>query len=80
VPTRPTVIAIPYQRAGAERLEAASNTCSADLEGPESTVRMVTTIAGIMVGLTFLFGFGNVVALGLRLGVPIWVALLIPAS
>jgi hypothetical protein len=41
---------------------------------------MVTTIVGIVVGLTFLFGFGNVLALGLRLGVPIWVALLIPVG
>ncbi|MCK9930676.1 hypothetical protein MXD62_26555 [Frankia sp. Mgl5] len=30
-----------------------------------------------VVGLTFLFGFGNVLALGLRLGVPIWVAPLV---
>jgi hypothetical protein len=30
----------------------------------------VTVIVGIIVGLTFLFGFGNVLALALRLGVP----------
>jgi hypothetical protein len=30
-----------------------------------------------VVGLTFLFGFGNVLALGLRLGVPVWVAPLV---
>jgi hypothetical protein len=36
---------------------------------------MATTIVGIVVGLTFPSGFGNVLALGLRLGVPIWVAL-----
>jgi hypothetical protein len=29
---------------------------------------------GVVVGLTFLFGFGNVLNLGLRLGVPVWVA------
>lgn len=29
---------------------------------------------GTVVGLTFLFGFGNVFALVLRLGVPVWVA------
>jgi hypothetical protein len=38
----------------------------------------VSAIVGIVVGLTFLFGFGNVLALGLRLGVPIWVAPLNP--
>jgi hypothetical protein len=37
----------------------------------------VTVIMGIVVGLTFLFGFGNVLNLALRLGVPIWVAPLI---
>jgi len=37
----------------------------------------VTVIVGIVVALTFLFGFGNVLALGLRLGVPIWVAPLV---
>ncbi|ABW12976.1 hypothetical protein Franean1_3576 [Parafrankia sp. EAN1pec] len=51
-----------------------SNECSADLAVPESTVTLVTVIVGTVVGLTFLFGFGNVLALGLRLGVPIWVA------
>ncbi|WP_239395514.1 MULTISPECIES: hypothetical protein [unclassified Frankia] len=35
----------------------ASNTRSADLVGPEPTVRMVTKIVEIVVGLTFLFGF-----------------------
>lgn len=32
---------------------------------------------GVVVGLTFLFGFGNVLNLALRLGVPIWVAPLV---
>ncbi|WP_425332233.1 hypothetical protein [Amycolatopsis alba] len=34
-------------------------------------------MVGIVVGLTFLFGFGNVFALALRLGVPVWVAPLV---
>jgi hypothetical protein len=37
-------------------------------------VRAVTVIMGTVVGLTFMFGFGNVLNLALRLGVPIWVA------
>ncbi|OXM47968.1 hypothetical protein CFP75_22985 [Amycolatopsis alba DSM 44262] len=37
----------------------------------------VSTMVGIVVGLTFLFGFGNVFALALRLGVPVWVAPLV---
>lgn len=40
-------------------------------------VKAVTVIMGIVVGLTFLFGFGNVLNLALRLGVPIWVAPLV---
>lgn len=32
---------------------------------------------GTVVGLTFLFGFGNVLNLALRLGVPVWVAPLV---
>lgn len=42
-----------------------------------TVVRAVTVIMGVVVGLTFLFGFGNVLNLGLRLGVPIWVAPLV---
>ncbi|AXB48511.1 hypothetical protein A4R43_15100 [Amycolatopsis albispora] len=34
-------------------------------------------IMGTVVGLTFLFGFGNVLNLALRLGVPVWVAPLV---
>ncbi|WP_439664779.1 hypothetical protein ACSHWB_44720 [Lentzea sp. HUAS TT2] len=34
-------------------------------------------IMAAVVGLTFLFGFGNVLSLALRLGVPVWVAPLI---
>ncbi|TCO65102.1 hypothetical protein EV192_101887 [Actinocrispum wychmicini] len=40
-------------------------------------VRAVTVTMGTVVGLTFLFGFGNVLNLALRLGVPIWVAPLV---
>ncbi len=40
-------------------------------------VRAVTSIMGTVVGLTFLFGFGNILNLALRLGVPTWVAPLI---
>ncbi|MGW6932934.1 hypothetical protein ACWGE0_22955 [Lentzea sp. NPDC054927] len=39
--------------------------------------RAVTVIIAAVVGLTFLFGFGNVLSLALRLGVPMWVAPLI---
>lgn len=42
-----------------------------------TVVQAVTAIMGIVVGLTFLFGFGNVLSLALRLGVPVWVAPLV---
>lgn len=45
--------------------------------GQPVVVRAVTVIMGIVVGLTFLFGFGNVLSLALRLGVPVWVAPLV---
>ncbi len=38
---------------------------------------MVTAIVGTVVGLTFLFGLGNVATLGIRLGVPTYVAILV---
>jgi len=41
------------------------------------TLQAVTLIMAAVVGLTFLFGFGNVWTLALRLGVPPWVAPLI---
>ncbi|MDX3224155.1 SpdA protein [Streptomyces sp. ME19-01-6] len=41
------------------------------------TLRAVTGIMAAVVGLTFLFGFGNVWTLALRLGVPPWVAPLV---
>jgi hypothetical protein len=40
-------------------------------------VGAVTVIMGTVVGLTLLFGFGNVLTLALRLGVPAWVAPLV---
>lgn len=43
----------------------------------ETINRAVTAIMGTVVGLTFLFGFGNVLSLALRLGVPAWVAPLV---
>ncbi|GDY52281.1 hypothetical protein SVIO_029040 [Streptomyces violaceusniger] len=42
-----------------------------------ATVRAVTGIMAAVVSLTFLFGFGNVWNLALRLGVPPWVAPLV---
>lgn len=44
---------------------------------PVAIVRTITVIMGTVVGLTFLFGFGNVLNLALRLGVPVWVAPLV---
>ncbi|SEP48431.1 hypothetical protein [Amycolatopsis saalfeldensis] len=44
---------------------------------PVVVVRVVTVIMGTVVGLTFLFGFGNVLNLALHLGVPVWVAPLV---
>lgn len=40
-------------------------------------MRCVTLVMAAVIGLTFLFGFGNVLALGLRLGVPVYVAPLV---
>jgi hypothetical protein len=40
-------------------------------------VRAVTVLMGAVVALSFLFGFGNVWALGVRLGVPMYVAPLV---
>ena len=45
--------------------------------GREYAVRAVTVLVGTVVGLSFLFGFGNVLALGIRLGVPAYVAPLV---
>lgn len=43
----------------------------------EITLRAVTVIACVVIGLAFLFGFGNVFDLALRLGVPIYIAPLV---
>ncbi|MEU8415960.1 hypothetical protein AB0C24_24510 [Amycolatopsis japonica] len=43
----------------------------------DAVLQLVTVIIGVIVGLTFLFGFGNVLAFGLRLGVSGWVAPLV---
>jgi hypothetical protein len=45
--------------------------------GRDVAVTLVTVIMVVVVGLTFAFGFGNVFQLGLRLGVPVWVAPLV---
>jgi hypothetical protein len=37
-----------------------------------AVIRAVTMIMGVVVGLTFLFGFGNILNLAFRLGVPVW--------
>jgi hypothetical protein len=39
--------------------------------------RAVTTVVFVIAGLTFAFGAGNGLALGLRLGVPGWIAPLV---
>jgi hypothetical protein len=44
---------------------------------PVAVIRAVTVIMGTVVGLTFLFGFGNVLDLALQLGAPVWVAPLV---
>nr|WP_035742535.1 hypothetical protein [Parafrankia elaeagni] len=46
-------------------------------QSKDIAVTLVTLIMALVVGLTFLFGFGNVLQLGLRLGVPIWIAPLV---
>ncbi|WP_322755351.1 hypothetical protein [Frankia sp. Cas3] len=63
--------------AGSTTSSTESNTRSAHLVVPDAAVRLVTVIVGIVVGLTFLFGFGNVATLGVRLGVPTYVAFLV---
>lgn len=45
--------------------------------GGATLTQAVTVIVGIVVGLTFMFGFGNVLNLALRLDVPAWVAPLV---
>jgi hypothetical protein len=55
------------------RQDAASSTPTPH----DPVVRAVTALMGAVVGLTFLFGFGNVWALALSLGVVPWVAPLV---
>jgi hypothetical protein len=57
----------------AERAADAVDPAGALLER-HVTLRAVTVIMATVVGLTFMFGFGNVWTLALRLGVPPWVA------
>lgn len=47
---------------------------------PHAVSRAVTVIMGAVIGLTFLFGFGNVLDLALRLKISVWVAPLIAPS
>ena len=44
---------------------------------PAAIVRAITVIMGTVVGLTFVFGFGNVLNPAVRLGVPAWVGPLV---
>lgn len=43
----------------------------------DTAIRALTGIIGTVIALTFLFGFGNVFHLGLRIGVPVYVAPLV---
>jgi hypothetical protein len=45
--------------------------------GRDPVAVVVTVVMGVVVGLTFLFGFGNVLSLALKLGVPAYVAPLV---
>jgi hypothetical protein len=44
---------------------------------PNVTLRCITMIVSVVIALTFLFGFGNVLDLALRLGVPVFIAPLV---
>ncbi len=63
--------------AGSTTSSTESNARSEHLVVPDAPVRLVTMIVRIVVGLTFLFAFGNVATLGIRLGVPTYVAFLV---
>jgi hypothetical protein len=61
---------------------AALSVLGADAAAPRSpeqdvTLRCVTMIVGVVIAPTFLFGFGNVLDLALRLGVPAFIAPLV---
>nr|WP_240529503.1 SpdA protein [Streptomyces antioxidans] len=62
-----------------ERADAAHTRPSGSIERV-ITLRGVTATMAAVVGLTFLFGFGNVWTLALRLGVPPWVAPLVASA
>jgi hypothetical protein len=50
---------------------------TAQAAGRDPIAVVVTVVMGVVVGLTFLFGFGNVLSLALKLGVPAYVAPLV---
>jgi hypothetical protein len=50
---------------------------TAQTTGRDPVAVVVTVVMGVVVGLTFLFGFGNVLSLALKLGVPAYVAPLV---
>lgn len=50
---------------------------SLDMADRESAVRVVSLTMSLVVGLSFVFGFGNVLNLALQLGVPVFVAPLV---
>jgi hypothetical protein len=50
---------------------------AAEASPPDTILTSVSVLAGSVVALTFIFGFGNVWTLALRLGVPVWVAPLV---
>lgn len=56
---------------------AGASDVTASTAGRDVTLRLVTLIMATVVGLTFVFGFGNSLALGLRLGVPVFIAPLV---
>jgi hypothetical protein len=58
-------------------MAAAELTAPAQPAADQPVVGAVTVIMGTVVGLTFLFGFGNVLNLALRLDIPVWVAPLV---
>ncbi len=60
------------------RADAGQNTTAAFTGRAEQAIRQaVTAVVFAIAGLTFAFGFGNGYAVGLRLGVPGWIAWLV---
>jgi len=60
--------------AGNAPIATAPTTSTQPADSGLIVTRVVTAMVGAIVALTFLFGFGNVLTLALRLGVPVWVA------